>query len=184
VSEDKVISHQTVHLASGSHRTPESGVCVMELASMLAGEPFTDHPRSVCPVVGALLRTCNDRFDAQTRQRLLRYAAESVGTAEDRATPRARVARCAEVVRACAPSGPLARWRRRVPAPPACPEGAGMELFVHKVVRSLARTPDGIDALFALADELLAMGRAPAPAFAGATPDARTPSQRRARIAG
>jgi hypothetical protein len=33
----------------GQHANPERGVCVMELASMLAGEPFTDHPRSVCP---------------------------------------------------------------------------------------------------------------------------------------
>ena len=28
----------------------------MELASMLAGEQFTDHPACVCPVLGSLLR--------------------------------------------------------------------------------------------------------------------------------
>ena len=30
-------------------------MCVMELASMLAGERFGDRPVSVCPVIGAFL---------------------------------------------------------------------------------------------------------------------------------
>ena len=33
-------SHQTVRLARGKHSSPRDGVCVMELASMLAGEQF------------------------------------------------------------------------------------------------------------------------------------------------
>jgi hypothetical protein len=39
----------------------------MELSSMLAGEPFTDHPVAVCPVIGALLRTYNDTIDDERR---------------------------------------------------------------------------------------------------------------------
>jgi hypothetical protein len=182
VSDQHIISHQTVQLASGSHRTPDSGVCVMELASMLAGEPFTDHPRSVCPVIAALLRTCNDRFDARTRQRLLRYASEAVGTAAGPAIAQARVERCVEAVRDRAPAGPLARWRRRSLVPPAAPDGPGMELFVHKVVRSLSRTPDGIEALFDLADELIALRMAPTPAFPRAT--AVRPASGRTPVAG
>jgi hypothetical protein len=46
-------THQTVRLARGEHATPERGVCVMGLASMLAGEPFTDHPEAVCPAIAA-----------------------------------------------------------------------------------------------------------------------------------
>jgi hypothetical protein len=36
------VSHQTIKLSKGKHRAPEDGACVMELASMLAGESFTD----------------------------------------------------------------------------------------------------------------------------------------------
>jgi hypothetical protein len=73
-------SHQTARLTQGKHATPADGVCVMELASMLAGEPFGDHPRSVCPVIAAYLRSLNDMADNRRRQRLLPYAAAAVGT--------------------------------------------------------------------------------------------------------
>jgi hypothetical protein len=75
-------SHQTVRLDAGRHGGPGSSVCVMELASILAGERFSDHPRSVCPTVSALLRAYNDSLDDEQRQRLYRYASESVGTRE------------------------------------------------------------------------------------------------------
>jgi hypothetical protein len=52
----------------------------MELASMLAGERFTDHPRSVCPTIAALLRAYNDALDCRSRQDLYRYASQAVGT--------------------------------------------------------------------------------------------------------
>ena len=50
------VSYQTIKLIKGKHSGPDAGACVMELASMLAGEPFTDHPASVCPVIGSFLR--------------------------------------------------------------------------------------------------------------------------------
>jgi hypothetical protein len=52
----------------------------MELASMLAGERFSDRPASVCPIVAALLRAYNDHIDDERRADLYRYAAEAVGT--------------------------------------------------------------------------------------------------------
>ena len=61
-------THQTIKLSKGKHSSPESGACVMELASMLAGEQFTDHPWSVCPVVGSFLRAYNDAIDDDRRQ--------------------------------------------------------------------------------------------------------------------
>ncbi len=45
------VSHQTVKLQKGRHSSPRQGVCVIELASMLAGEPFTDHPVSASMVI-------------------------------------------------------------------------------------------------------------------------------------
>jgi hypothetical protein len=55
----------------------------MELASMLAGQRFTDHPATVSPVIGAFLRGYNDGLDDELRQTLKRYAAESLETAAD-----------------------------------------------------------------------------------------------------
>lgn len=73
-------SYQTLRLSAGRHRSPQDGVCVMELASMLAGEPFTDHPLSVSPTLGSVLRGYNDGLDDARRQSLKRFAALSVGT--------------------------------------------------------------------------------------------------------
>ena len=68
-------SHQTVRLSQGKHRDPDHGACVMELASMLAGEPFSDRPRCVDPVIAAFLRTYNDGIDDRRRQDLYPLAA-------------------------------------------------------------------------------------------------------------
>lgn len=73
-------SHQTVRLSQGKHRDPAHGACVMELSSMLAGEPFTDRPRCVDPVLAGFLRTYNDGIDDARRQDLYPLAAEVVGT--------------------------------------------------------------------------------------------------------
>ena len=61
------VSHQVVRLGRGKHSSPDQGACVMELASMLAGERFGDRPRAVCPVIGAFLRTYNDALDDDRR---------------------------------------------------------------------------------------------------------------------
>jgi hypothetical protein len=87
--------HQTVRLGAGRHASPAHGMCTVELASVLAGEPFSDHPGSVCPVIAAFVRTYNDRVDATRRQDLLPYAARIVGTRGDREAERARAVRCA-----------------------------------------------------------------------------------------
>ncbi|MEJ7783040.1 MAG: hypothetical protein WKF99_10745, partial [Solirubrobacteraceae bacterium] len=75
MSERLAPSHQTVRLARGKHDTPADGACVLELASMLAGEPFGDQPRSVSPVIAAYLRTYNDGADDVSRQALYGAAA-------------------------------------------------------------------------------------------------------------
>jgi hypothetical protein len=94
------ISHQTVKLRTGRHSSPEDGACVVELASMLAGEKFSDHPRSVSRTIAAFLRTYNDRLDDDRRQDLLEIASEIVGTRAGRAVERARGRRCLAWVRA------------------------------------------------------------------------------------
>ena len=83
MSEQRMVAqanHQTIRLSKGKHATAGEGACVMELASMLAGEPFSDRPASVCPVIGGFLRAYNDRIDDDRRQDLYRYASEVVGS--------------------------------------------------------------------------------------------------------
>jgi hypothetical protein len=86
--------HQTIRLSGGRHSSPDDGMCVAELASVLAGEPFTDHPASVSRVIAAFLRTYNDRVDADRRQHLLPYAALVVGTRAGLEVERQRAMRC------------------------------------------------------------------------------------------
>lgn len=89
-------SHQTIRLARGKHAGPAGGACVMELASMLAGEPFSDHPQSVCPVIAAFLREYNDRIDDRRRQDLYEFASLAVGTRGSRAVRAVRARMCVE----------------------------------------------------------------------------------------
>jgi hypothetical protein len=83
-SEEGAMSHQTVRLVPGRHRSADGGVCATELASMLAGERFSDRPRSVCPVIGGFLRAYNDAVDDARRGDLVPYASEVVGTRASR----------------------------------------------------------------------------------------------------
>jgi hypothetical protein len=89
-------TYQTVKLSKGKHISPEDGACVMELASMLAGEPFSDHPRCACPVIGSFLRAYNDSVDDDRRQDLYAYASRVVGSRATAAVQRARGERLAE----------------------------------------------------------------------------------------
>ena len=73
-------THQTIRLSKGKHASAVDGACVMELASMLAGEPFSDHPVTVCPVIGSFLRAYNDSIDERRRQDLYAYASKAVGS--------------------------------------------------------------------------------------------------------
>src|SRR5689334_7125558 len=74
-------SHQTVDLSRGRHRDPDDGVCVMELASMLAGQRFTDRPATVSPLLCLVLQGYNDGLEHERRQTLKRFAATCLETA-------------------------------------------------------------------------------------------------------
>jgi len=148
-------SYQTVTLARGKHASPRTGACVMELASMLAGEDFTDRPASVCPVIAAFLRAYNDAIDDRRRQDLYRFASAAVGTRASAAVTRARAQRCVEELRALRrwPFGPFS-------GPRASPESVpGMERLAGRRARELHRSGvGGHTRALAFADGLLAMG--------------------------
>jgi hypothetical protein len=82
---------QTVRLRRGVHASPDDGACVVELASMLAGERFSDHPRSVCPVIAGFLRVYNDRVDDRSLAALHPLASMVVGSAASRSVRRRRL---------------------------------------------------------------------------------------------
>jgi hypothetical protein len=139
------VTHQTIKLSRGKHTSREKGACVMELASMLAGEPFA-----------ALLRTYNDSVGDERRQDLYAYAAKTVGSRGPRSLERARAQQVIGWISERPPRGlrRLLRMRRpaMVPWPPYEPLGA-------EAVRTLAAHDDsGQPELLACVDSLLAMG--------------------------
>ncbi len=70
-------------LSAGRHSSPEEGRCAMEWVSYLAGEPHSDEPSCVSPVLRAFCISFNDDLDDETRQRLRPYLARTIGTARD-----------------------------------------------------------------------------------------------------
>jgi hypothetical protein len=148
-------SHQTIRLARGRHGSPADGACVMELASMLAGESFGDHPASVCPVIGSFVRAYNDAIDDERRQDLYRFASAVVGSRASRAVQRARLERLA-AWRIEQRERRTARWPRPLRT---------LALLASRLDRDPALSAHTLDhsdrthaAVLALIDELLAIG--------------------------
>jgi hypothetical protein len=160
-------SHQTVRLSQGKHRDPDHGACVMELASMLAGEPFSDRPRCVDPVIAAFLRTYNDGIDDRRRQDLYPLAAAVVGSRTVASVQGERARMClrwAQERHSERRRGP----RRLVPRRQLLPDGRLGDDAAGTLAGRLAvkyatkrRLVGGHDAAVAFVNELLAVGAAP-----------------------
>lgn len=60
-------------LSKGAHKSPEQGVCLMEVVSYVAGEAFSDHPKCACPYMSWFLRRWNDDLDDEGRQMLKQF---------------------------------------------------------------------------------------------------------------
>jgi len=69
---DRAVLLDTITLANGSHRPYSGQMCVMEAAAYITGEPWSDHPQCVSPVIAAFLRSWNDALPDATRTTLLR----------------------------------------------------------------------------------------------------------------
>jgi hypothetical protein len=127
----------------------------MELASMLAGEPFGDRPDCLCPVIGAFLRAYNDSIDDNRRQDLYAYAAEVVGSRACAGVERARVEWLNEWTerrrRSSRTRRLLPSWLRAIAFYPPSGELAGT-VAAHSVRR---HTDETHAAALGLLDELL-----------------------------
>jgi hypothetical protein len=164
------LPHQTIRLSAGRHASPDAGMCVVELASVLAGEPFSDRPHSVCPVIAAFLRTYNDRSEPARRQDLIPYAAKIVGSVVDLQSERARTAQCVDWAtgRLGAPL-PRRHWHlRRIAAGRGARLQLQREMAAAWAARSVApHDEDDHIAVLMLLDRLLSIGKP-----AGTMPDA------------
>jgi len=139
----------------------------VELASIVAGEKFTDRPKCVCPVIGSFLRCWNDHAGYADRQRLAPYASTVVGTGGYRRISRIRRDACLRYAGANLDRRLLGRVVSRLKMRfriawavglfPAVwlKEGAGA------YAANLAFSRGGSEQAFALLDQLLEIGSSP-----------------------
>jgi len=58
-------------------------MCLLEAAAYMAGQPWSDSPKCVCPVLAAYGRSLNDRLPDDRRQELKPFLPAMLGTAGD-----------------------------------------------------------------------------------------------------
>ena len=139
---------------------------------MLAGEPFSDRPACVDPVLSTYLRAFNDRLAHSQRQRLLPYAALAVDTRAGRAVERKRSALClaygATVVGARTRTGARLRIALLVGVLPALRLRTGAPTFAARCAIAAGDVEGGVRAA-----RPVARGRRNAAAAAGSRARAR-----------
>ena len=79
-------------LSRGKHRSPRKGACFMELASYLAGERWSDHPRCTHPLLASVARLVNDLTSDGQRSRLAGLIPCVIGMTSDDPRIDARIA--------------------------------------------------------------------------------------------
>lgn len=132
-------------LSRGKHRNPRKGACFMELASFLAGERWSDHPRCTHPLLASLARLVNDYTSDAGRNRLGALVPSVIGLTSDDLRVDARIA-----LRAALTALPVAAAeRQRAMAVSVLTaermlaelEGRPADSLSETSVRALAQTP-------------------------------------------
>jgi hypothetical protein len=70
-------------LSPGRHRHARKGACFMEMASFLAGERWSDHPKCTHPLLAGLARQINDTVPDSVRSRLAPMIPSVIGLTSD-----------------------------------------------------------------------------------------------------
>ena len=92
-------------LSRGKHRNARRGACFMEMASYLAGERWSDHPKCTHPLVASVARLVNDNTSDHGRSRLVELIPSVVGLTTDDPRADARIAlQCATAALPIAPA--------------------------------------------------------------------------------
>jgi hypothetical protein len=158
-----------LRLAPGSHSSPRDGVCVVELASLLAGERFSDRPDCVCRVIAGYLRSLNDRVSHSDRQRPLPYAQRAVGSRGGRTLTHARRDLCLVWAGARPGAGPIRRlfgrlaMRARVWVVVGARQAFRLDDGAGEYAARVVFARHGTKAAFNLLDRLFEVGSEPAP---------------------
>jgi hypothetical protein len=79
-------------LTRGKHRSPRKGACFMELASLLAGERWSDDPACTHPLLALLARNVNDSTSDSGRPQLAGLIPSVIGLTGDDLHMDARIA--------------------------------------------------------------------------------------------
>jgi hypothetical protein len=128
---------------------------------MIAHEPFSDHPLSVCPVIAGFLRAYNDAIDDERRDDLYRYAAQVIGTRDSALIERRRAACCLSFAQQCQGSrGWLIRSLRRIKVT-AYPPPELHAVGAHAVKAIGRHTDESHARALALVDEMCAISSSP-----------------------
>lgn len=69
-----------LHLTPGNHASRDDGTCAMEMVAWLSGEPHTDRPAGVCPIIAAFVRGINDGAKEERRDELIPHLPNLIGT--------------------------------------------------------------------------------------------------------
>jgi hypothetical protein len=153
----------------------------MELSSMLAGEPFTDRPECVCPVIAEFLRTYNDEVDEKRRRDLYDYASQAVGTRAGNDIERLRANMC---LRWWARLDKPVRRRIRMVMWGLAPAAAARDSEIaYRAAKKAAASRNLHKGVLALLDDLVSVGRAQNPALPLPEPAADAPAAVPARAA-
>jgi len=104
IVEERLAILDGLVLYSGAHE-PDGKFCVMEATAYIAGEPWSDHPKCVSPVIATFLRAWNDGLPDDQRQMLAPYVTKPVGTTRTKRDEEKRAWMCTDwLARECAPA--------------------------------------------------------------------------------
>src|SRR4051812_23881184 len=149
---------RTPWIGAGRHQGPEASICLMELASMRAGESFTDHPRCVHPTLASLTRLVNDSLTGDPRQGLVALLPQLMaGPRRDPRVAPVVVLACLSYLDQLGTTNGLARHRRRAERRLVPATGARLTPWATARLRLYQRT-DGERALTAIHRRALGRG--------------------------
>lgn len=133
-------------LSRGRHRTPRRGACFMELASVLAGERWSDHPSCTHPLLAYLARLVNDTTSEDGRQELTPLIPSVVGRrGNDRTCLAVAVAVAAQTVLDVPEATQRALAAGLLQAERLCADaGPGLAATRHEAQRALGMVPGAV----------------------------------------
>ena len=89
IDQTRLNEVEKLTLSKGAHESLNQGLCIMEMVSYLANEPWSDHPQCSCVALTAYAISLNDRGDDEMRAKLKALAPRLIGTRDDHSKARA-----------------------------------------------------------------------------------------------